>query len=144
MGTRSRDLTDRCGEMVARPSHPGDLLRCNFVEVRQAILWSGLLLGGQTTDTLTTAIDRARGALEAMPMSARLLELGGIALFWGTKFLLVLAAGTVLFLAARWVRPGHRLSLVTFRVALVAVQAATIGLAYVSLSNTVLLTSLPS
>lgn len=106
-------------------------------------MWSGLLLGGQATDTLTTAIDRARGALEAMPMSATLLELGGIALFWGMKFLLVLVAGMILFLAARWVRPGHRISLITFRVALVAVQAATIGLAYVSLSNTVLLSSLP-
>lgn len=113
------------------------------MEVRQAILWSGLLLGGQTTDTLTTAIDRARGALEAMPMSARLLELGGIALFWGTKFLLVVTAAMVLFVAARLVRPGHRLSRITFRVALVAVQAATIGLAYASLSNAMLLSSLP-
>lgn len=108
------------------------------------MLWSGLLLGSQTTDTLTTAIDRARGALEAMPLSGRLLDLGGIALLWGTKVLLVLLAAMVLFIAARAVRPDHRLSRITYRVALVCVQVATLGLAWASLSNTMLLGSLPS
>ncbi|HKW70338.1 MAG TPA: hypothetical protein VJP81_07115 [Candidatus Dormibacteraeota bacterium] len=44
------------------------------MEVRQAIMWSSLLLGSQATDTITTAIDRARGAIELMPISARLLD----------------------------------------------------------------------
>ncbi|HEY1456139.1 MAG TPA: hypothetical protein VGG31_06555 [Candidatus Dormibacteraeota bacterium] len=112
--------------------------------MRQALLWSALLLGGQTTDTLTTAIDRARGALELMPVTGRLLDAGGIALLWGTKVLLVLIAAAILFLAARAVRPDHRLSVITYRVALVSVQLATVGLVWVSLSNAVLLGSLPS
>lgn len=112
------------------------------MEVRQALLWSGLLLGSQATDTLTTAIDRARGTVEAMPISAIALEVGGIALFWTFKMLIVAAAATVLLAAAQKVRENHRVSRITFRIALVAVQAATIGLAGVSLSNTVLLSSI--
>jgi hypothetical protein len=111
------------------------------VEIRQAAIWTSLLLAGQTADVLTTHIDRARGALESMPVSARLLELGGIGLFWSTKLLLVVAAGTGLLLAARWTRRDHRASTVTFRFCLVAVQGATIGLVWVSLSNVALLSS---
>ena len=96
------------------------------MEFRQALLWSGLLLGSQATDTLTTALDRARGALESMPWSAGLLEVGGIALLWGAKFVLVATASTALMLAARWVRPNRRISKVTFRMALLSVQGATI------------------
>ena len=70
------------------------------MEIRQALLWSGLLLGSQATDTLTTAIDRARGAIEAMPVSARLLEVGGVALFWGFKVLIVASAAAALMAAA--------------------------------------------
>lgn len=112
------------------------------MEVRQASIWTGLLLATQSTDVLTTAMDRMRGALESMPLSARLLEQGGISLLWETKVLLVVAAGAGLLLAARWVRPGRRVSQITFRFALLAVQAATVGLAWVSLSNAVLLGSL--
>jgi hypothetical protein len=112
------------------------------VEVRQALLWSGLLLGSQATDTLTTAIDRARGALEAMPVSARLLEVGGIALFWSFKVLVVASAAVVLVAAARAVRQDHRLSLFTFRASLVLVQAVTICLAVTSLSNLAVLSSI--
>ncbi|MGH7765410.1 MAG: hypothetical protein ACREOM_13445 [Candidatus Dormibacteraceae bacterium] len=114
------------------------------MEVRQAALWIVLLFGGQATDTLTTQLDSARGALEAMPMSAQLLDLGGIALFWGAKCLLVAAAATALLLAARWVRPDRRVSRITYRMALFSVQAATVGLAWVSVSNVMLLKSLPS
>ena len=106
------------------------------------MLWSGLLLGSQTTDTLTTAIDRARGAMESMPVSARLLEVGGIALFWGFKVLIVLTVAVALLTAASLVKKGHRLSVMTFRICLVAVQAVTICLAFVSLSNLALLTSI--
>jgi len=106
------------------------------------MLWSGLLLGSQTTDTLTTAIDRARGAIESMPVSARLLEVGGIAMFWGFKVLVVLTVAVALLTAASLVREGHNLSRITFRLCLVAVQAATIALAFVSLNNLVLLTSI--
>jgi hypothetical protein len=113
------------------------------VEVRQALVWSGLLLGSQATDTLTTALDRARGAVEAMPVSARLLEVGGVALFWTFKVMIVASAAAALIAAARKVREDpHRLSRLTYRVALIAVQAVTIGLAFVSLNNLALLGSL--
>lgn len=112
------------------------------MELRQALLWSGPLLGSQATDTLTTAIDRAQGALESMPVSARLLEVGGVALFWSFKLLVVASAAATLVAAAGAVRADHRLSRFTFRVSLIAVQAVTICLAGVSLSNLALLTSI--
>ena len=105
-------------------------------------MWSGLLLGSQATDTLTTAIDRARGTVEMMPLSNQLLEVGGIALFWTFKLLIVASAAAALLAAARKVKENHRLSLITFRVSLIAVQAATIGLAAVSLSNLAVLTTI--
>ena len=107
------------------------------------MLWSGLLLGSQAADTLTTAIDRARGAVEAMPVSAQLLEVGGVALFWVFKVMIVAAAATVLIAAARKVREDpHLYSRLTFRLSLIAVQAVTICLAAVSLSNVALLGSI--
>jgi hypothetical protein len=107
------------------------------------MLWSGLLLGSQATDTLTTAIDRARGTVEAMPVSARLLEVGGITLLWTFKVMVVASAAAVLLAAARKAREDpHRLSWLTYRISLVAVQAVTIGLAFVSLNNLALLGSL--
>ena len=112
------------------------------MEIRQAALWTVLLLAGQTTDTLTTAADRARGALESMPFTADLLNSGGIGLLLTTKLLLVVAAGGVLLLTARLTRRGHPASSITFRVCLVAVQVATIGLIGISVSNVALLGSL--
>jgi hypothetical protein len=123
-------------------SHLSAAARCTFVEVRQAVLWSGLLLGSQATDTLTTAIDRAHGAIEMMPVSNQLLEVGGVALFWTFKLLVVASAAAALLAAARKAGEDHRLSRLTFRVSLVAVQAVTIGIAAVSLSNLALLTSI--
>lgn len=94
------------------------------MQIQQAVLWSGLLLGSQATDALTRAIDRTR-----------LLEVGGVALFWGFKVLIAASADAALIAAARMVRADHRLSRITFRAALVAVQAVTICLAVTSLSN---------
>ena len=112
------------------------------MEFKQAWLWSGLLLGSQTTDTLTTAVGRARGTVESMPISAHLLDVGGIALFWGFKVMVVASAAAALIAAADKVRnEPHRLSRLTFRFSLVAVQAVTICLAGVSLSNLVLVGS---
>ena len=110
------------------------------MELRQALLWSGLLLWSQATDALTTAIDRAQGALESMPMSDRLLEAGGVGLYWGFKVLIVASAAAALIAAARSVRHDHRLSHITFRLSLVAVQTVTICLAGVSLSNLAVMT----
>jgi len=113
------------------------------VELRQALVWSGLLLGSQATDTITTAIDRARGAIETMPVSAQVLDVGGPALFWVLKLLVAAGAAAVLVAAARKVTEhDHRLARFTFRATLVAVQAVTVCLAVVSLSNLALLSSL--
>jgi hypothetical protein len=107
------------------------------------MLWSALLLGSQTTDTLTTAIDRARGAMEAMPISAQLLDVGGVTLFWVFKLLIVAGAAAALVAAAhKATEHGHPLSRFTFRASLVAVQATTVCLACVSLSNLALLSSI--
>ncbi len=107
-------------------------------------MWTGLLLGSQTTDTLTTAIDRARGTIETMPVSARILDVGGIALFWSFKLLIVATVAVALLTAAHLVREGHRVSRITFQLCLIGVQAATICLAFTSLSNLALLTSIQS
>ena len=101
------------------------------------------MLGSQATDTLTTAIDRAKGTIEAMPVSAQALDVGGVALFWIIKVLIAACATAVLVAAARKVgEDGHRLSRFTFRATLVAVQVVTVCLACVSLSNLALLSSL--
>ncbi len=123
-------------------SHTSDQRRFSLVEMRQAILWSVLLFGSQTTDTLTTAVDRARGAIEAMPISASLLDAGGIAMFWGFKVLVGVTVTVALLTAASLVRDDHLLSRVTFRACLIAVQTATIILAFVSLNNLVVLSSI--
>jgi hypothetical protein len=112
------------------------------MEFRQAAVWTGLLLASQATDVLTTALDRTLGALEAMPVTDRLLGLGGIGLLWSTKLLLVAAAGTALILTARWAMRDHHASRIAFRFCLVAVQGVTLGLVGVSLSNVALLSSL--
>src|SRR2546428_11750514 len=88
------------------------------------MLWSGLLLGSQAADTLTTAIDRARGAVEAMPISAQMLEVGGVALFWVFKVMIVAAAAAALLPAAHKARSDpRRFSRLTFQGSLGAVQA---------------------
>lgn len=99
------------------------------------MLWTGLLFASQTTDALTTTVDRTRGAIETMPVSARLLEVGGPAMFWGFKIFIVVTVAVALLTAAGLVRDGHRLSQITFHLSLIAVQAATICLAFASLSN---------
>lgn len=99
-------------------------------------------MGSQATDTLTTAVDHARGAVEAMPVTSRLLEVGGVALLWTFKVMIVASAAAALLAAAQMVRKDQRRSQITFRVCLMAVQAVTIGLAAVSVSNLALMTSI--
>jgi hypothetical protein len=81
--------------------------------------------------------------MEAMPVSAQLMDVGGMALFWIFKLLVVAGAAAVLVAAARKATEhDHRLSRFTFRATLVAVQAVTVCLACVSLSNLALLSSI--
>jgi len=113
-----------------------------FVAVRQAATWTSLLVGAQAIDVVTTAVDNARGTVESMAMSAHLLNQGGLALLLGAKMLLTAAAAAALGLAAFRIKQGAPASRITFRFALMAVQAATIGLVWVCLSNLALLSSL--
>ena len=113
-----------------------------FVAVRQAATWTSLLVAAQAMDVVTTAVDSARGTVESMAISAQLLNQGGPALLLGAKLLLAAAAALALGLAALRIKQGVTASRITFRFALMAVLAATIGLVWVSLSNVALLSSL--
>ncbi len=92
-------------------------------------------------DVVTTAVDNARGTAESMAVSAHLMNQGGLALLFGAKLLLTAAAAMALGLAALRIKQGVIASRITFRFALMAVQVATIGLVWVSLSNVALLSS---
>lgn len=94
------------------------------------------------TDVLTTALDRARGAIEAMPVSAGVLDSGGTALLLSVKALLVAAAAGAIVLALRWVRNDYRHGRTLFAFVLSAVRVSTVALAIASLNNAVLLRSL--
>ena len=113
-----------------------------FAAVRQAATWTSLLVAAQAIDVVTTAVDSSRGTVESMAMSAHLLNQGGLALMLGAKMLLTAAAAVALGLAALRIKQGVTASRITFRFALMGVQAATIGLVWVSLSNLALLSSL--
>jgi hypothetical protein len=96
----------------------------------------------QSTDAITTAVDRSRGAIEAMPASAFLLANGGPLRFWVLKLLLVVAIGAALLLATRWLRRDAPGAARIYRVVLLATQIATVIAALVSLQNAVLGTTL--
>ena len=112
--------------------------------IRRSLIWALLLVGAQASDAITTAADRTRGSVEAMGASAGLLGVGGVGFLFTVKLLVAAAAAATLALAARRINPDVMASRVTFRLALVAVQAATLGVVWASLSNIALLTSLVS
>ncbi|SRR5712691_2207124 len=118
------------------------LPNARIVAVRQTATWTSLLVAAQAIDVVTTAVDSVRGTVESMAMSAQLLNQGGFALLLGAKLLLTAAAAVALGLPALRIKQGVTASRITFRFALMAVQAATIGLLWVSLSNVALLSSL--
>jgi hypothetical protein len=89
------------------------------------MLWIALLGAIEFTDVLTTAMGHARGAIEAMPVSAAVIDAGGMMLFVAVKVALVVGVGCAVF---------------TFTLS--SVRVATVALAVVSLHNALLLTSL--
>jgi len=115
-----------------------------LVALRQAVIWAYLLAVAQVVDTMTTAADMARGTIESMAATAQLLDHGGVAWMLMSKILIALAAGAALGLAAIRTRKGVGASQITFRLALIAVQGATLGVVWAALSNVGLLTSLGS
>lgn len=109
---------------------------------RSSIVWIALLGAIEFTDVLTTAIGHAQGAIEAMPVSAAVIASGGIALFIIVKLTLVGAVATAILLAMRWMQHGRPGAGTLFSFTLWSVRIATVALAFVSLHNALLLTSL--
>lgn len=109
---------------------------------RLSIIWIGLLGAIQSTDIITTSIGRARGAVEAMPISAAVMNAGGMGLFVFVKFGLVVVGAIAILITLRWVRMDrpHALTLHSFTLA--AIRGSTVALALVSLHNAFLLTSM--
>ncbi|HEV3309125.1 MAG TPA: hypothetical protein VG815_01195 [Chloroflexota bacterium] len=112
------------------------------MESRLSLIWVGLLGVIESTDVLTTALDRARGSIELVPLSAAVLDQGGLVLFITVKVGLVAAAAVAVVLTLRWLRykRNHARALHTY--VLSAIRMATVALAIASLNNALLLKSL--
>jgi hypothetical protein len=109
---------------------------------RASLVWIALLGAIEFTDILTTAIGQAKGAIEAMPVSAAVIQSGGMGMFVAVKLALVVAVATAILLALRWMRHGRPGASTLFAFTLSSVRVATVALAIVSLHNAVLLTTL--
>src|SRR5260370_30085265 len=109
---------------------------------RSSFLWISLLAAIEAMDILTTEVGRARGAVESMPISAAVMNEGGMALFIVVKFALVAAGATAVLLALLWVRKGRPGAGWVYVFTLSAIRATTAALAIVALHNAVLLQSL--
>src|SRR5258708_23461130 len=66
---------------------------------RSSFLWISLLAAIEAMDILTTEVGRTRGAVESMPISAAVMNEGGMALFIIVKLALVAAGATAVLLA---------------------------------------------
>jgi hypothetical protein len=93
-------------------------------------------------DILTTDIGRSAGAVESMPISAAVMNEGGMALFIAVKLALVLAGAIAVTLALLWVRHGRPGAQIVYAFTISAIRVPTVALAIVSLHNAVLLQSL--
>lgn len=109
---------------------------------RFTFLWIILLSAIEFTDILTTAVGRAHGAIESMPMSAAVMAQGGMVLFIVVKLALVAAVAVAVLLALRWMRHGRPGASALYTFTLSSIRVATVALAIVSLHNAVLLQSL--
>ncbi len=112
------------------------------MESRLSLIWLGLLGVIESTDVLTTAIDRARGSIELMPVSAAVLDQGGLVHFVAMKVALVAAAAAAVLLALRWFRFQRAHARALYVYVLSAIRIGTVALAVVSLNNALLLKSL--
>ena len=77
-----------------------------------------------------------------MPISAGVMNEGGIALFIVVKLALVLAGATAVLLALMWVRKGLAGAGWIYVFTLSAIRVTTVALAIVALHNAVVLQSL--
>jgi hypothetical protein len=109
---------------------------------RSSLLWISLLGAIEAMDILTTDIGRAAGAVESMPISAAVMNEGGMALFIAVKLALVLAGAIAVLLALLWVRDDRPGARVIYAFTISAIRVPTVTLALISLHNAVLLQSL--
>ena len=109
---------------------------------RSSLVWISLLAVIEAMDILTTDVGRARGAVESMPISAAVMNEGGMALFIVVKLALVAAGATAVLLALLWVRKGRSGAGWVYVFTLSAIRVTTVVLAVVALHNAVLLQSL--
>jgi hypothetical protein len=112
------------------------------VESRLSLIWVGLLGVIESIDILTTAVDRARGSIESAPLSATVLDQGGLVLFVTVKVGLVAAAAIAALLALRWLRFKRDHARTLYLYVLSAIRMATVALAIACLNNALLLKSL--
>src|ERR1700682_6506595 len=75
-----------------------------YAGFRWSLVWISLLGAIEALDILTTDIGRAAGAVESMPISAAVMNEGGMALFIAVKVALVVSSAIAVLLAALWVR----------------------------------------
>jgi len=111
---------------------------------RVCVVWIALLGAIESMDILTTDLGRARGAMESMPISAAVINEGGMMLFVIVKVALVVAVAGAVLLTLRWMRRGREGAGILFAFILNSVRIATVALAIVSLHNAVLISSLQS
>ena len=111
---------------------------------RAGLVWIGLLSAIESMDILTTELGRAQGAMESMPISAAVINQGGMMLFVVVKVALVLAVAAAVLLALRWMRRGREGASILYSFTLSSVRIATVALAIVSLHNAVLISALHS
>ena len=109
---------------------------------RASFVWISLLGAIEAMDILTTQIGRAAGAVESMPISAAVMNEGGMALFSLVKLALVVAGAIAVLLAVIWVRHGRPGAGWVYFFTISAIRVTTVALAIVSLHNAVLLQSL--
>ncbi len=109
---------------------------------RATLVWITLLGAIEFTDILTTGIGRAAGAIESMPISAAVMDEGGLLLFIVVKAALVAAVAIAVLLALRWMRTGRPGASTLYAFTLSSIRVATVALAIVSLHNAMLLQSL--
>jgi hypothetical protein len=87
-------------------------------------------------------LGQAYGAVESMPISAAVMNEGGMALFIAVKLALVLAGAIAVLLAQLWVQSGRPGASLVYAFTISAIRVPTVALAIVSLHNAVLLQSL--
>jgi len=109
---------------------------------RSSFVWISLLGVIEAMDILTTDVGRAYGAVESMPISAAVMNQGGMALFIFVKLALVVAGAIAVLLAAFWVRNGIPGAGWVYFFTLSSIRVTSVALAIVSLHNAVLLQSL--